>query len=119
MGKTHVTPSPTLQRSMVTMGENIRLARLRRNLSAKQVAERAGITPPTLRAIEHGEASVSFGNLASVLFSLGFDRDLATIAQDDELGRKLQDLNISVGRRAKRRTRQVGIARQTPSNQQS
>jgi len=50
---------PSVQRSLEALGENIRLARLRRDLSAEMVAERAGISRQTLSALEHGAGSVS------------------------------------------------------------
>ena len=103
MGRNSVTLLPTTQRHLSDMGENLRLARLRRQLSAAQIAERAGISLPTLRAIERGSARVSIGAYASVLLCLGLDRDLAQVGRDDELGRKLQDAQISVGKRAPRR----------------
>jgi transcriptional regulator with XRE-family HTH domain len=105
MGRTTITPLPSLQRRLTAVGENLRLARLRRKLAATQVAERAGITRPTLRAIERGNPSVSFGAYASVLFCLGLDYDLEALARDDELGRKLQDAELTIKRRAPRRSR--------------
>ncbi len=100
---------------MTDVGENLRLARLRRNLSVAQVAERAGISMPTLRAIERGEAQVSFGAYASVLFSLGLEKDLEAIAHDDQLGRKLQDAKLIVRLRAPRRIRKKPVAGITTS----
>jgi transcriptional regulator with XRE-family HTH domain len=93
---------PSLQRLLTELGENIRLARLRRKFSASLLAERAGIARNTLRAIERGDPSVTFGAYANVLFSLGLDEDLKLIARDDELGRKLQDLNLPIKARAPR-----------------
>ena len=107
MGRTTITPLPSLQRRLTEVGENLRLARLRRRLSAIQIAERAGISRPTLRSIENGDPSVSFGAYASVLFCLGLESDLAGLAADDELGRKLQDAALTVKRRAPRRPRVV------------
>jgi len=104
MGRTTITPLPSLQRRLTDIGENLRLARLRRKLSAAQVSERAGITRPTLRAIERGDPAVSFGAYANVLFCLGLEKDLDAIAHDDELGRKLQDAQLTVKRRAPRRS---------------
>ena len=52
-------------------GENIKLARLRRKLSTKQVAERAGISRTTLYEIERGKPNVSMGNYVQVLSVLG------------------------------------------------
>jgi transcriptional regulator with XRE-family HTH domain len=105
MGRTTTTLLPVLQRRLAVVGENLRLARLRRRLSATQIAERAGITRPTLRAIERGDPSVSFGAYAMVLFCLGLEKDLEALARDDELGRKLQDAELTVKRRAPRRLR--------------
>lgn len=102
MPRRTVTPLPTLQRNLAELGENIRLARLRRKFSATQVAQRAGIARNTLRAIEKGEASVTLGAYASVLFCLGLDKDLASVARDDELGRKLQDAGLPTKARAPR-----------------
>jgi transcriptional regulator with XRE-family HTH domain len=81
-------------------GENIKLARLRRKLSTKQVAERAGISRTTLYEIERGKSNVSIGNYAQVLSVFGLEDDLLNIAKDDELGRKLQDAKLMVKKRA-------------------
>jgi transcriptional regulator with XRE-family HTH domain len=91
MGKTLTPQTPKLAALLQGLGENIRLARLRRRISATMLAERAGMTRVTLAAIECGEATVSLGAYANVLFSLGLEKDLCEIARDDVFGRKLQD----------------------------
>lgn len=92
---------PQTQEILFRMGEQIRLARLRRHLSAELVAERAGISRITLSNIEKGSSSVAIGSYAAVLHALnGMDRDLLLVAKDDELGRKLQDLELPTRRRA-------------------
>ena len=103
MGREKQTLLPSLQRSLAELGENIRLARLRRKFPATLVAQRAGISRNTLRAIEHGEPNVSLGAYANVLLTLRLDGDLKLIAKDDELGRKLQDANLPLKARAPRR----------------
>lgn len=78
-----------------TMGEQIKLARLRRNLTAELVAERAGISRATLWKIESGNPSCAMGSYAAVLHALNYmDKDLLLVAKDDELGRKMQDLHL-------------------------
>lgn len=91
---------PRLTRILEEMGGNIKLARLRRKLTAEQVAERAGISRSTLWQVEKGLPSVSLGTYAQVLFVLGLEKDLQSIAKDDILGRKLQDAELTVGKRA-------------------
>jgi DNA-binding XRE family transcriptional regulator len=103
MDKEKSSIPPSLRRLLGEIGGNIRLARLRRKFSTTLIAERAGISRNTLRAIENGESSASFGAYVMVLFCLGLEQDLKLIARDDELGRKLQDANLSVKARAPRR----------------
>ncbi|MBW2702701.1 MAG: helix-turn-helix transcriptional regulator [Deltaproteobacteria bacterium] len=91
---------PSVQRLLQGLGENIRLARLRRGFSMRLVAERAGMSRTTLRSIERGEAGVTLGAYANVLHSLGLHEDLALVARDDELGRKLQDAGLTTRKRA-------------------
>ena len=100
MGKKTATQTPKLIARLRELGENIHLARLRRSLSTTMLAERAGMTRMTLRAIEKGEPTVSLGAYANVLFSLGLEKDLSHIAQDDDLGRRLQDAGL-IGRKNK------------------
>ena len=101
MGKKSVVLMPGTKEIMGTMGEQIKMARLRRRISAELSAERAGISRATLWAVEKGSPSVSIGIYAAVLHSLnGMDKDLLLIAKDDELGRKLQDLELSTRKRA-------------------
>ncbi len=101
MSKKTTTILPKTQAILNQMGEQIRLARLRRRLSAGLVAERAGISRMTLSNIEKGSPSVAIGSYAAVLHALnGMDTDLLLIAKDDELGRKLQDLEVPTRRRA-------------------
>ena len=103
MSKKKMVILPKTTRILIQMGENIKLARLRRKFSAEQVAERANISRPTLSAIEKGMPTVSIGYYLLVLQVLGLENDFLFLAKDDILGRKLQDLGISVKERAPKR----------------
>ena len=94
MAKKATVIMPQTREILAQMGEQIRLARLRRKLSLELVAERAGISRATLISIEKGTPTVSIGFYAAVL------HDLLLIAKDDEFGRKLQDLALPTRRRA-------------------
>ena len=101
MGKKVVVLLPGTEKILEQMGEQIRLARLRRDLSTELVAERAGISRATQNNAEKGSPSVAIGIYAAVLHALSnMDTDLLLVAKDDELGRKLQDLKLTPRRRA-------------------
>ncbi len=86
---------PGMQRNLELMGEQIKLARLRRSLSTKLVCERAGVSRATLWQIEKGSSTVSMGAYCAVLHALGgMDKDLTLIAKDDVTGRTFQDLKL-------------------------
>ena len=104
MGKKSVVIMPQTQDILETMGEQIKMARLRRRVSAELVAERAGISRATLWAVEKGAPSVAIGIYAAVLHALNnMDGDLLLVAKDDVLGRKLQDLELTVRKRVHHR----------------
>ena len=101
MSRKGATVLPQTQKILTQMGEQIKLARLRRNLSAELVSERAGISRATLWNVEKGSPSVAIGIYAAVLHALNnMDSDLLLVAKDDELGRKLQDLDLVTRKRA-------------------
>jgi transcriptional regulator with XRE-family HTH domain len=91
---------PRAQKPISVLGENIKLARLRRKFSAEQVAERANISRPTLVSIEKGNPNVTIGAYVKVLSVLGLENDIMVVANDDKLGRKLQDARLLVKKRA-------------------
>ena len=97
MPKKSIVLLPETLNILEQMGLQIKYARLRRKISAEIVAERAGISRATLCAIEKGSPSVAMGCYAAVLHALNYmDKDLLLVAKDDELGRKLQDLDLHV-----------------------
>ena len=94
---------PGSQKELSALGQRLKDARLRRRFSMETVSMRAGISRPTLYKIEQGEPSVSFGNFIQVLRVLGLLDDLAQIAKEDTLGRRLQDESMPQRQRAPRK----------------
>ena len=88
---------------MHIVGEQIKLARLRRNLSVAQVAERATCSPLTVSRIEKGVATVSIGIYLRVLYALQLDDDILGLAREDKLGKALQDLRLTTRKRASKK----------------
>ena len=85
---------PKYLKALEQLGENIKLARKRRNLTQVLIFRRTGLSRMTIRKIESGDPTVSIGHYVSVLGVLGLSEDFAKVALDDELGRKLQDIKL-------------------------
>ena len=85
---------PKARKSLEILGQNLKLARIRRRISAAMMCERACVSHATLTAIEQGKPSVSMAGYMSVHFSLNMHTDKEKVASDDVLGRELQDLQL-------------------------
>ena len=92
-----------LEQKLQIVGEQIKLARLRRNLSVAQVAERATCSPLTVTRIEKGTLTVAIGIYLRVLYALQLDDDILWLAKEDKLGRILQDLSMTNRKRASKK----------------
>ena len=77
-----------LEQKMQTVGEQIKLARLR---------------PLTVSRIEKGTPTVAIGIYLRVLYALQLDDDILLLAQKDEMGRALQDLALKYRQRASKK----------------
>ena len=103
MGAKKTIVLPKTEKILERMGGQIKLARLRRNLSMRQISERANISRTTLWQVEKGSPSISIGTYAAVLQAIGnCDTELLKILEEDELGRTIQDLGIITPKRGRR-----------------
>lgn len=94
MPRTFQRPFPSVTKQAEAIGHRLRLARLRRKLSTVLFAERMGVSRDTLNRLEKGDPNIALGTYMRALRVLGLDRDMDAVARDDELGRKLQDINV-------------------------
>lgn len=90
---------PQEQRLLTALGERLRLARLRRKLTATTVAQRAGISRTSLYKAETGDPGATLGTYLRILAVLGLESDINALAADDKVGRKLQDLALEPEKR--------------------
>ena len=103
MGLPKTVLLPAQQKILSALGENIKFARLRRDFPATLIAERAGVSRVTLNKVESGDSGAAMGAYLKVLFVLGFEKDLLKVAEDDILGRRLQDAKLLPRSRASRK----------------
>ena len=92
-----------LEQRMQIVGEQIRLARLHRNLSIAQIAERATCSELTVMRVEKGTPTVAIGIYLRILYALQLDEDILHLAKDDSLGRTLQDMGLKHRERASKK----------------
>lgn len=91
---------PRHRGQLAALGHRLRAARLRRKLTQAVLAERVGVTLPTLRKLEAGDPSASLATVVRVLQALGLAQDIDKLAAQDELGRELQDIELKQPRRS-------------------
>ena len=81
------------------LGQRIRIARIRRGWSVAKLAGKAGINRNTLTALELGKPGTSIGVCFTVLWTLGLDKSLVTLADPDS---DLHGKALEASRRPKR-----------------
>ena len=106
---------PQEQRLLSQLGERLKLARLRRKLSAVVVAQRSGISRTSLYIVETGHSGATLGTYLRVLAVLGLEGDINALAADDRVGRKLQDLALERAPSLPSRRRTSGKTGSEPS----
>ena len=105
MARKTVILQPVAQQVLERMGENIKRARLRRNIRAELLAKQAGISADTLSAIEKGISTVSIGAYVAVLAVFGMEKDFEMVAIDEDWKQKYQESILYSRKRATRTIR--------------
>jgi DNA-binding XRE family transcriptional regulator len=88
--------------SLVTLGQRIKKARIRRRISQEQLAHACRIARRTLFSIESGAPGIAIGNIYTVLWKLGMLSSTRTVADPDtdEHGKILEAARL--GKRVRR-----------------
>jgi transcriptional regulator with XRE-family HTH domain len=73
------------------LAERLKRARLKRGLTTTQMAQQAGISRMTLRAVEAGAPAPTMGTYLRVMSVLGVSQDLALVANDTLQGAAAKD----------------------------
>ncbi|NID04252.1 helix-turn-helix domain-containing protein [Luteibacter jiangsuensis] len=91
MAKRTPPTHPRVQRQIEALGQRLRVARMRRSMTQEVMAERVGVSVPTIAKLEKGDPSTSLATVLRALTVLGLAGDIDLIAAQDTLGRELQD----------------------------
>lgn len=84
------------------LGANLRTARLRRNLTVQQIADRVGVSRQLVADAEHGKPTTGIAVYVAMLWALGLIDQLAAVADPGKDGVGLI-ASISADRRRARR----------------
>jgi transcriptional regulator with XRE-family HTH domain len=106
MAKRTPPTHPLAQRQIAAWGTRLRAARLRRQMTQEVLAERVGVSVPTIGKLESGDPSTSLATVLRMLTILGLADDIDLLAADDSLGRALQDSALKRPGAPKTRSRQ-------------
>lgn len=106
---------PRAQRQIQALSERLRAARMRRSMTQEVMAERVGVSVPTIAKLENGDPSTSLATVLRALTVLGLAGDIDLIAAQDTLGRELQD-NALRRTNASPRTRAAPAPRPPPAS---
>ena len=68
---------------ITTLGQRIRLARIRRGWSVQMLSSKAGVNRNTLTALELGKPGTAIGVCFAVLWALGLEKSLDAVADPD------------------------------------
>ena len=95
----YVAPSD-IKGSLQLLGEHLREARLRRNMTLEQVAQLLGVTRRTVSEAERGNPATGAGVYVGVLWALGIGDQLADLATAEREG--VEELSVNEGRKRAR-----------------
>jgi transcriptional regulator with XRE-family HTH domain len=115
-------PSVKGRRAVEKLGEDLRMARLRRGMSMADLAERTGSSERTLMRLEKGDPGVRIGLVAEIMAVLGSLDRMENLMdwRHDDIGQALAQEKLPKRARsspkAPRRTQSEGKSRSGPTD---
>ena len=99
-------PPVPVRRALQQLARHVVTWRKLRGLTQGQLADRAGLTPTTLRRLEHGEGGVSVENLLRILRALGvldalpraldpYETDIGRLRADEQLPQRVRPRDLT------------------------
>lgn len=79
-GRLLSAPPHAVEKSIKTLGTNLRIARLRRNLTLEEIAEKTGVSRRIVADAERGKPSTSIGVYVAALWAVGLIDQLEEVA---------------------------------------
>lgn len=101
-----VSPPLAIEQALRQLGANLKVARLRRNLTHAQVAEKIGTGVRAIRDAERGKASTSVSVYVALLWLFGLMADFELLAAP---GRDAEGLSLALRREGSRARKPPGL----------
>jgi len=103
-------PTP-IRRALRDVADDIGVWRKLRGLTQAQVADRAGVSPNTVRRLEHGDGGITLENSLRIFRALGilesvpraldpYETDIGRLRSDEQLPQRVRPKNLSAPGRA-------------------
>lgn len=98
------TAPAAVEETARTLGARLRLARMRRRVSLRELAQRAGVNHKTAAAVEAGNLLTGLGAYLALIWALGLERETAKLLDPDrdEEGKQLELARTPKRARAKK-----------------
>ena len=96
MGKRdlHKVLFPKQRRVLNSFGEDLLLAMKRRGYTKKLICDRTGFDNKTVNKVFAGDPGVAIGTYLKIMSVLGMEENFAEMAAHDEVGIKLQNIQL-------------------------
>lgn len=90
---------PRQRKILSAFGEDLLLAVKRRKLSKQMICDRTGFDNKTVNKVFAGDPGVAIGTYLKIMAVLGMEENFAQLAARDDVGIKLQNIQLLEGKK--------------------